>query len=145
MKQVARTVLILVVGLACISPAHAWTQASRLDSAQPLAIASLRSTPASWGSDSLSRQSSTEWPFVLRAADLLEQPEPATPAETRHAAGNGTFPKWTLVGAALGGVLFGGYAVVAGADEFLPGTRERLIFAGFVSVGALIGYAFDTD
>lgn len=49
------------------------------------------------------------------------------------------------MGAALGGVLFGGYAVVAGADEFLPGTRERLIFAGFVSVGALIGYAFDTD
>lgn len=93
----------------------------------------------------MSRQASTELPFVLREAYLLEQPRPATPAETRRAAGSGTFPKWTLVGAALGGVLFGGYAVIAGADEFLPGTRERLVFAGFVSAGALIGYAFDTD
>lgn len=84
-------------------------------------------------------------PLPLPAEYLLGRPELNTVAGARIAAGSGTFPKWTLVGAALGGVLFGGYAVAAGADDFLPGTRERLIFAGFVSVGALIGYAFDTD
>ncbi len=108
-------------------------------------MAALRLTSASWGSDSSSRQAGTKLPVALREADLIEQREPATPAETRLPPRSGTFPKWTLVGAALGGVLFGGYAAAAGADEFLPGTRERLIFAGFVSVGALIGYAFDAD
>ncbi|HEU0077720.1 MAG TPA: hypothetical protein VFQ76_08750 [Longimicrobiaceae bacterium] len=50
------------------------------------------------------------------------------------------------MGAALGAVVFSGYAIVAGADDdLLPGTRERLFFAGFVGAGALVGYSFDTD
>ncbi len=142
MKRVP-VIVVVVAGLACLAPFRAAAQLPPLDAVQ--ASSPPGTPPASPRYDSLPRLpgagSLLVWPGALRD----EQPGPGTLPGVRAVAGRGTFPKWTLVGAALGGALFAGYAIAAGADGgLLPGTRERLIFGGFVGAGALIGYAADS-
>ena len=52
-----------------------------------------------------------------------------------------TFPKRTLIGAAIGAVIGGArLAIAAEGKELFPSSKERNFFFGCVGVGAVIGF-----